>query len=129
MLLLPTKPLLLPTTYGVPRLSGYDLPAKEKKAIRTVIKFGGSSLATGKRLSEVAALVKMLIAEGQTPTMVCSAMGKTTNNLLNAGDFALKDGKVNTSCDGLMGGSTQKKSFRGRRFVAVSSLERLHPCR
>lgn len=38
--------------------------------------------------------MKMLIEEGQTPTMVCSAMGKTTNNLLNAGDFALKDGKV-----------------------------------
>lgn len=43
---------------------------------------------------QVAALVKMLIDEGQTPIMVCSAMGKTTNNLLNAGDFALKDGKV-----------------------------------
>jgi len=38
--------------------------------------------------------VKMLIEEGQTPTMVCSAMGKTTNNLLNAGEFALNDGKV-----------------------------------
>lgn len=44
--------------------------------------------------AQVCALVKRLIDEGQTPTMVCSAMGKTTNNLLNAGDFALKDGKV-----------------------------------
>ena len=65
-----------------------------KKAIKTVIKFGGSSLATAERLKEVAALVKFLVEEGQTPIMVCSAMGKTTNNLLNAGDFALKDGKV-----------------------------------
>ncbi|CAN0258658.1 unnamed protein product, partial [Discosporangium mesarthrocarpum] len=61
---------------------------------RTVIKFGGSSLATPERLQEVASLVKMLIEEGQRPTMVCSAMGKTTNNLLNAGQFALDDGKV-----------------------------------
>lgn len=28
-------------------------PAKKKKALRTVIKFGGSSLATSKRLKEV----------------------------------------------------------------------------
>lgn len=44
--------------------------------------------------TQVTALVKMLIDEGQNPVMVCSAMGKTTNNLLNAGEFALKDGKV-----------------------------------
>lgn len=67
----------------------------EKKALRTVIKFGGSSLATAERLKEVAALVKFLVTEEkQSPIMVCSAMGKSTNNLLNAGDFALKDGKV-----------------------------------
>ncbi|CAN0490738.1 unnamed protein product, partial [Laminaria digitata] len=72
-----------------------SLPAAPTaKVMRTVIKFGGSSLATSKRLMEVAALVKMLIDQGQMPVMVCSAMGKTTNNLLNAGDFALKDGKV-----------------------------------
>lgn len=65
-----------------------------------MIKFGGSSLATSKRLKEVAALVKLLIEEGQTPVMVCSAMGKTTNNLLNAGDFALKDGKVRRPGEG-----------------------------
>ncbi|CBJ32322.1 aspartate kinase [Ectocarpus siliculosus] len=68
--------------------------ASPKKALRTVIKFGGSSLATSKRLKEVSALVKLLIDEGQMPIMVCSAMGKTTNNLLNAGEFALTDGKV-----------------------------------
>lgn len=71
-----------------------SLPQQQNKALRTVIKFGGSSLATGTRLKEVAALVKLLISQGQTPTMVCSAMGKTTNNLLNAGEFALSDGKV-----------------------------------
>jgi Amino acid kinase family len=63
-------------------------------SLRTVIKFGGSSLATADRLMEVATLVKLLISQGQRPTMVCSAMGKTTNNLLSAGNFALDDGKV-----------------------------------
>ncbi|CAM9828012.1 unnamed protein product, partial [Chrysoparadoxa australica] len=62
--------------------------------MRTVIKFGGSSLATAERLVEVANLVKLLISQGQRPTMVCSAMGKTTNHLLSAGQFALEDQKV-----------------------------------
>lgn len=80
-------------------IEGKALPEKDKrekkKALRTVIKFGGSSLATAERLKEVAALVKFLVTEEkQSPIMVCSAMGKSTNNLLNAGDFALKDGKV-----------------------------------
>jgi aspartate kinase len=68
--------------------------AARPNSLRTVIKFGGSSLATADRLMEVAALVKLLISQGQRPTMVCSAMGKTTNNLLSAGNFALDDGKV-----------------------------------
>ncbi|KAG5191134.1 Aspartate/glutamate/uridylate kinase [Tribonema minus] len=74
--------------------SVFARPASQKPTLRTVIKFGGSSLATGERLMEVGQLVKMLISQGQRPTMVCSAMGKTTNNLLSAGTFALEEGKV-----------------------------------
>ncbi|CAM9688124.1 unnamed protein product [Choristocarpus tenellus] len=73
---------------------GGELDSKKSVDQRTVIKFGGSSLATAERLTEVAILVKRLIEEGQKPIMVCSAMGKTTNNLLNAGQFALDEGKV-----------------------------------
>ncbi len=62
--------------------------------LRTVIKFGGSSLANGERLLEVGKLVKRLIAEGQKPVMVCSAMGSTTNRLRNAGELALEEGSV-----------------------------------
>ncbi len=62
--------------------------------LRTVIKFGGSSLATGKRLLEVGNLVKRLIAEGQKPIIVCSAMGSTTNRLHAAGQLALEEGSV-----------------------------------
>ncbi len=62
--------------------------------MRTVIKFGGSSLATGKRLLEVGKLVKRLISEGQQPIMVCSAMGSTTSKLHAAGKLALEEGSV-----------------------------------
>ncbi len=62
--------------------------------LRTVIKFGGSSLATGERLLEVGKLVKRLMAEGQKPIMVCSAMGSTTNRLQAAGQLALEEGSV-----------------------------------
>ncbi len=62
---------------------------------RVVMKFGGSSLADASRIDHVANLIKDQIALGNRPAaVVCSAMGKTTNNLLNAGDFAL-DGTVN----------------------------------
>ncbi|GMI16944.1 hypothetical protein TrLO_g9808 [Triparma laevis f. longispina] len=62
---------------------------------RTVMKFGGSSLADAGRIDHVAQLIKSQIALGNRPAaVVCSAMGKTTNNLLNAGDFAL-EGRVN----------------------------------
>ncbi len=62
--------------------------------LRTVIKFGGSSLATGKRLLEVGKLVRMLIENGQQPIMVCSAMGSTTDKLHAAGQLALEEGSV-----------------------------------
>ncbi|TFJ87241.1 hypothetical protein NSK_001573 [Nannochloropsis salina CCMP1776] len=54
------------------------------------MKFGGSSLANAERVDYVASLIKSQIEQGYRPTVVCSAMGKTTNNLLNAGHFALE---------------------------------------
>lgn len=58
------------------------------------MKFGGSSLANYDRVDHVANLIKDQIALGYRPrAVVCSAMGKTTNNLLSAGDFAL-EGRV-----------------------------------
>jgi len=59
-----------------------------------VFKFGGSSLATAERIDHVAKLIRDQIKSGYRPrAVVCSAMGKTTNNLLSAGEFAL-DGQV-----------------------------------
>ena len=49
------------------------------------------------RITEVCKLVKDQIDSGLKPHLVCSAMGKTTNNLLAAADSALSDGTVDLS--------------------------------
>jgi Amino acid kinase family len=56
-----------------------------------VMKFGGSSLADETRIDHVAQLIKDQndVYNIRPRAVVCSAMGKTTNNLLSAGDFAL----------------------------------------
>jgi aspartate kinase len=56
---------------------------------KIVMKFGGSSLATPERIVYVSKLIKKHVELGYRPIIVCSAMGKTTNTLLSAGDFAL----------------------------------------
>ena len=64
---------------------------------RVVMKFGGSSVRDAERILEVCRLVKGQIDDGVKPHLVCSAMGKTTNNLLDAADFALTDRAVDLS--------------------------------
>lgn len=59
-----------------------------------VMKFGGSSLANVERLNLVADIIKSNL--DKKPTIVLSAMGKTTDNLLEAGDNAL-EGNVDVS--------------------------------
>jgi aspartate kinase len=54
------------------------------------MKFGGSSLANMDRIDHVANLIKGQLKAGyRARAVVCSAMGKTTNSLLSAGEFAL----------------------------------------
>lgn len=74
---------------GLAAAAAKDKPAPGKK-MRVVMKFGGSSLANAERIDYVAQLVKSQMEKGYVPIMVCSAMGKTTNNLINAGNFALE---------------------------------------
>ena len=57
-----------------------------------VMKFGGSSIADASRLRHVASIIKTQIEK--RPVLVLSAMGDTTDHLLEAGSLALKDGKV-----------------------------------
>ena len=61
----------------------------ESGIVKIVMKFGGSSLATPERVTYVAKLIKKHVDQGYRPMIVCSAMGKTTNSLISAGDFAL----------------------------------------
>lgn len=54
------------------------------------MKFGGSSLANQERIDHVAHLIQSQLQSGCRPrAVICSAMGKTTNSLLSAGEFAL----------------------------------------
>ncbi|KAK6139123.1 hypothetical protein DH2020_027136 [Rehmannia glutinosa] len=61
----------------------------------SVMKFGGSSVASAERMSEVAHLI--LSFPEEKPIIVLSAMGKTTNNLLRAGEKAVSCGFRNVS--------------------------------
>ncbi|ONI29837.1 hypothetical protein PRUPE_1G216900 [Prunus persica] len=60
-----------------------------------VMKFGGSSLASAERIREIAQLIVSFPDE--KPVVVLSAMGKTTNNLLLAGEKAVSCGVSNAS--------------------------------
>eukprot|EP00986_Skeletonema_menzelii_P004970 scaffold1748_cov148-Skeletonema_menzelii.AAC.3 len=77
-----------------------------KTPIDVTMKFGGSSLANGDRIDHVANLIKGRInpppnkdgsPSDENPVrpraVICSAMGKTTNSLLAAGEMAL-EGRV-----------------------------------
>ena len=64
---------------------------------KTVMKFGGSSVRDAERITEVCNIITSRIELGEKPHAVCSAMGKTTNNLLAAADMAVAEGKVDIS--------------------------------
>nr|XP_027102101.1 aspartokinase 1, chloroplastic-like [Coffea arabica]XP_027102102.1 aspartokinase 1, chloroplastic-like [Coffea arabica] len=59
------------------------------------MKFGGSSVASAERMREVADLICSFPEE--RPIIVLSAMGKTTNNLLQAGEKAVSCGVSNVN--------------------------------
>ncbi|KAK8710323.1 hypothetical protein V6N13_145653 [Hibiscus sabdariffa] len=61
-----------------------------KNELTCVMKFGGSSVASAERMREVADLI--LSFTNESPVIVLSAMGKTTNKLLLAGEKAVSCG-------------------------------------
>ncbi|XP_057542169.1 aspartokinase 2, chloroplastic isoform X1 [Amaranthus tricolor] len=67
----------------------------EVQKFTVVMKFGGSSVASAERMKEVASLI--LSFPEENPLVVLSAMGKTTNNLLNAGEKAVSCGASKAS--------------------------------
>ncbi|XP_045793083.1 aspartokinase 1, chloroplastic-like [Trifolium pratense] len=64
-----------------------------EKSYTCVMKFGGSSVANAVRIREVANLI--LSFPEERPIIVLSAMGKTTNRLLLAGEKAVSCGVTN----------------------------------
>ncbi|CAL0317115.1 unnamed protein product [Lupinus luteus] len=76
--------------------NGENFGEIEKSSSYTcVMKFGGSSVASAERMREVAALI--LSFPQERPIIVLSAMGKTTNKLLTAGEKAVSCGATNVS--------------------------------
>ncbi|XP_050161015.1 aspartokinase 2, chloroplastic-like isoform X2 [Malus sylvestris] len=68
---------------------------ENEKQLTCVMKFGGSSVASAERMREVADLI--LSFPQERPVVVLSAMGKTTNKLLLAGEKAVTCGVTNVS--------------------------------
>ncbi|GLU06285.1 hypothetical protein SLE2022_233290 [Rubroshorea leprosula] len=66
-----------------------------EKQFTSVMKFGGSSVASAERMREIADLIRSFPEE--RPVIVLSAMGKTTNKLLLAGEKAVSCGVSNTA--------------------------------
>lgn len=66
---------------------------KTEKKLTCVMKFGGSSVASAERMIQVAKLI--LSFPDEKPVVVLSAMAKTTNKLLMAGEKAVCCGVTN----------------------------------
>jgi len=69
-------------------LAAPSQPGDALEQYSVVMKFGGTSVADAERMREVASIV--LTFQDEMPVLVLSAMGKTTNNLLAAGEQAMK---------------------------------------
>ncbi|XP_015895927.1 aspartokinase 1, chloroplastic [Ziziphus jujuba] len=72
-----------------------DRHSSDEGELTCVMKFGGSSIASAERMREIAQLI--LSFPEEKPVIVLSAMGKTTNNLLLAGEKAVSCGVSNAS--------------------------------
>ncbi|CAL0323316.1 unnamed protein product [Lupinus luteus] len=72
--------------------------SETERSLTCVMKFGGSSVASAERMREVASLI--LSFPEERPIIVLSAMGKTTNFLLLAGEKAVSCGVTNVDSIG-----------------------------
>lgn len=82
-----------------------------------VMKFGGSSVANAQRIRHVATIIKAY--QNKNPVVVLSAMGDTTDNLLDAADIAV-NGKVDISGVEKLHRDTAK--ILGIKIEAIDSL-------
>eukprot|EP00184_Porphyridium_aerugineum_P008096 CAMPEP_0184692694 /NCGR_PEP_ID=MMETSP0313-20130426/1062_1 /TAXON_ID=2792 /ORGANISM="Porphyridium aerugineum, Strain SAG 1380-2" /LENGTH=535 /DNA_ID=CAMNT_0027150543 /DNA_START=195 /DNA_END=1802 /DNA_ORIENTATION=+ len=88
---------------------------------RVVCKFGGSSLADSARLKEVTKLIQLQIEKSRKyPIVILSAMGPSTNELLAAGDTALKEGIVDVS-------NVKKRAYEACDSLGLNKEELVDP--
>jgi aspartate kinase len=67
---------------------GYELPhGNAGESMRVVAKFGGTSLGNGDRVNRAADSIAAAVTEGHEVAVVASAMGSTTDFLLDAIEF------------------------------------------
>ena len=66
----------------LPMLNGFIFPV-------TVLKFGGTSIGSPERIKGMSKIIKNEITKGKIPAVVCSAIGNTTNELINVGKNAM----------------------------------------
>ncbi|XP_062207970.1 aspartokinase 2, chloroplastic-like [Phragmites australis] len=78
---------------GASVLGGSEVESGDQLSV--VMKFGGSSVSSAARMEEVAGLI--LAFPEERPVVVLSAMGKTTNLLLLAGEKAVGCGVIRVS--------------------------------
>jgi aspartate kinase len=70
-----------------------DSPQRGKRKTRYIMKFGGSSLSGAENVNKCASLIREYKKSGSTSlVVVCSAVGRTTDDLLEAVDLAKVSG-------------------------------------
>ena len=110
-----------PSRCSASAAAGLQPPGTHQKEYSVVYKFGGSSVRDAERMREVAAIICSDALRHHLPVIVLSAMGKTTNNLLAAGEQALTC--ASSAC---VGGSEALAQVRALHLSTCSEL-RLAP--
>lgn len=73
------------------KISSEMMSTEVRSSMRTVVKFGGSSVADIEKMRHIAENLKMRKDKGEDLVVVVSAMGKTTNQLLAIANEAVKN--------------------------------------
>ena len=72
-------------------LAGRGRPTTGRKPVRVVAKFGGTSLGSGDRINRAADSIAAAVEAGHEIAVVASAMGNTTDELLDEIEFEAED--------------------------------------
>ena len=79
------------TGYDTAPLAGRGRPTTGGRSVRVVAKFGGTSLGSGDRINRAADSIAAAVEAGHEIAVVASAMGNTTDELLQEIEFEAED--------------------------------------